>query len=292
MMMRKHDKGEPVRKLQLQLLRLGYPLPRWGADGDLGDETLTALALLMRDTKGASVDDRDDVVSDNEIELVDMLVSLRAGMPTSPTCMPGRFEDRRHVSSAKWIEGPRAWRDVTGITLHQTACQLGEYAPRWDNVGAHIGTTRGGRIIWLHDFNLRVVHGNGWNTRCVGIEMDGLYPGVDGNPRTVWDDPSTKVHEVGLKPTPEIVEAAKASIRFVCARVAGFGGKVSKLVAHRQASGSRENDPGSALWQAVALPMMKELDLDDGGPGFALHDGRGGKPIPEAWDPSRKGILY
>ncbi len=183
----------------------------------------------------------------------------------------------------------RAWSTVTGITLHQTACVLGERPGRWLNVGCHVGITRGGQRLWLHDFDARVVHGNGWNTQCVGIEMDGLYEGIAGDPKTLWDDPSTKYREVGQTPTPELVQAAKEAVRWICARVAEHGGKVRALVAHRQSSESRRDDPGSALWQAVALPLHAELGLIDGGVGFKLGNGYA---IPEAWDPRCVGVKY
>ena len=89
--------------------------------------------------------------------------------------------------------------------------------------------------------------------------------------------------------TPEAVEATKALIRWIVAEVAAHGGQVRALVAHRQSSATRRNDPGSAIWQAVALPMHAELGLSDGGVGFAID---GGKPIPEAWDPRCVGVRY
>lgn len=64
---------------------------------------------------------------------------------------------------------------------------------------------------------------------------------------------------------------------------------MTKLLAHRQASSSRQNDPGAQPWRDIAIPMMRELGLSDGGPGFKVDQGR---PIPEAWDPTRKGIKY
>src|SRR5258707_10312121 len=41
------SKGPAVENIQKQLLALGYALPRFGADADLGDETLTAYAAFM-----------------------------------------------------------------------------------------------------------------------------------------------------------------------------------------------------------------------------------------------------
>lgn len=45
----KGDKGEKVKILQEQLLRLGYPLPKYGADGDFGKETETAVKAFQMD---------------------------------------------------------------------------------------------------------------------------------------------------------------------------------------------------------------------------------------------------
>jgi antitoxin (DNA-binding transcriptional repressor) of toxin-antitoxin stability system len=90
-------------------------------------------------------------------------------------------------------------------------------------------------------------------------------------------------------PTPELIEAARAAVRWIVAEVARHGGRISRLVAHRQSSDMRQSDPGSALWQAVALPLHAELGLDDGGPGYRIGTGR---PIPVDWDASRAGERY
>lgn len=208
--------------------------------------------------------------------------------------LPPNLIDLRKESGTKQgkktiVYGRRKWSKVTGITLHQTACVLGERPERWLNVGCHVGITRSGKVLWLHDFDQLVVHGHGWNAQCVGIEIDGLYAGIQGDQRTVWDDPSTARHEQGMSIEPVQMEAVKDAIRWIVARVKARKGWVRALVAHRQSTDDRTTDPGSGIWQAVALPMMEELDLDDGGPGFTL--GRG-EPIPEAWDPSRTGIRY
>lgn len=205
------------------------------------------------------------------------------------------FHDRRktaaqgHGPGQRWKVGSRPWSKVTGICLHQTACVLGERPERWDTVGAHIGITRSGKVIWLHDFNRVVAHGNGWNAQTVGIEIDGLYAGIEGDASTVWDDPTTARHETGME-LPEVqAEAVRQVIRWIIREAAANGGAIGVLVAHRQSSEDRRNDPGSAIWQRVALPVSAELGLADGGYGFKLGDGR---PIPEAWDPRCKGVRY
>jgi hypothetical protein len=105
----------------------------------------------------------------------------------------------------------------------------------------------------------------------------------------VWDDPSTLQRELGQTLTFEAIEATKQLIRWIVSEVEKNGGKCTKLVAHRQSSTNRRNDPGSAIWQSIALPLHTELNLDDGGPGFRIGDGY---PIPQEWDPTRSGFKY
>src|SRR5690606_36522501 len=128
--------------------------------------------------------------------------------------LPGvEFHDRRRFAAQKHHGYPtraRSLESVTGICLHQTACHMGERPSRYDGMGAHVGVTRQGKVIWLHDWTRRVVHGNGWNAGTVGIEIDGLYAGVEGDISTVWDDPSTKHREQPMALTAEAVEATLA----------------------------------------------------------------------------------
>ena len=47
--LRKGDKGDAVKDLQKKLLALGYPLPKYGADGDFGKETEAAVKAFQQD---------------------------------------------------------------------------------------------------------------------------------------------------------------------------------------------------------------------------------------------------
>lgn len=202
---------------------------------------------------------------------------------------PDAMIDRRDYARRNHQDGgERPWHSITGICLHQTACVLGERPERYDTLGAHFGVMRSGRVIRVHDETRLVWHGNRWNAGTIGIEIDGLYEGVEGDPRTVWDDPTTPVHEKGMPLSAPQVEATKQLVRWLVTRVQAQGGEIKVLVAHRQSSKDRRNDPGSALWKAVALPLMDELGLGDGGAGFEI----GGYPIPEAWDQRKVGIKY
>ena len=49
--LRKGDKGKDVAKLQKLLMQAGYALPKYGADGDFGDECLSAVKAFQKDKK-------------------------------------------------------------------------------------------------------------------------------------------------------------------------------------------------------------------------------------------------
>lgn len=282
-MLKRGDQGPAVKALQETLVTLGYPLPRWGADGDLGTESLEALAQCLQD-HGKALDSDKNKASDRELAFLQTLKESLAHAAKVPL----NLFDLRAESERKKILRKRAWTEVTGVTLHQTACVMGERPARWANAGCHLGVTRGGKIIWLHDFDWAVVHGNGFNSHDVGIEMDGHYAGVEGDLKTYWrpaEDPTRQP----LFPTPALIDAAQATVRWIVGEVARHGGCVKYLHAHRQSSSSRQSDPGSALWQKVALPLMAELRLSDGGKGYKVGTGY---VIPEAWDARYKGVKY
>lgn len=286
MALEKNQHGPEVVKLQQTLAALGYSLPRWGVDGWLGRESLAAITQLFAE-HGRPFDADTGAVSDEELAFIyDLQRSLAQAIPLPVP--PDRFFDLRAQAGLAHDYGLRPWSKVTGVCLHQTACVLGEQPERWTTVGAHLGITRGGKVIFLHDFDRLIVHGNGWNTECVGIELDGMYAGIEGDLCTFWQPPG-QPRRPPQAPTPELVEAAKATIRWIKAVVESHGGALNALVAHRQASQERQSDPGSALWQQVAVPLHEELALTDGGVGFKLGTGY---PIPESWDARCKGISY
>ena len=49
--LRKGDKGADVANVQKLLMQAGYALPKFGADGDFGDECLSAVKAFQRDKK-------------------------------------------------------------------------------------------------------------------------------------------------------------------------------------------------------------------------------------------------
>lgn len=273
-------KGPDVTSLQQQVLALGYPLPRWGADGSLGNETLDAVTHLLADHVRGYHDDDRDVVSNDEMGIIARLAAAQQ----TPVTLPDVFHDLRFTAAQRGVGGRRPWTNITGITLHQVAVDFGREAPeRWNTLQAHLGASREGHVFWVHDLEWIVWHANELNGPTVGLECEGNYCGVAGDVSTLWQPEGRKVSV--QVPTPELVAAAQQAIRWVCAVVAQHGGRVRDLYAHRQTAGSRRADPGAELWQQVALPLLAdaELGLSDGGPEFKIDNGR---PIPAAWNPA------
>lgn len=285
-MLKRGDKGPDVVALQDKLIQLGYPLPRWGADGDLGQETIDAFALFMH-AHGAEADINPDRFEDEELAMIDRALAAEH--------VPGSYGfdyvDLRTQSNRKNDHGPRSWKEITAIVLHQTACELAQNPTRMLNVGAHYvvaGLNSGRTVYHLHDEDRVIWHANAFNQRAVGIEVNGLYAGEEGNLATVWDDPSTKKRETPSRWSETTVPVTMDLCRSICERVRAHGGRVKFILPHRQASKDRENDPGSRLWKEVGVELQRELGLSDGGIGFTA----GGFPIPEIWDARCKGIHY
>lgn len=196
--------------------------------------------------------------------------------------LPGiEFHDRR-ITAAQSHHGyatrPRNVTKVTGICLHQSACYLGERPARYDSGGAHFFVTRAGRVIWLHAENRWVCAANNWNDGTISIEIDGLYAGSKSG--HVWDNPATAAHEQAMVLTPEAAAAALQLIAWLRAR----NPQLRVIVAHRQASADRLDDPGLEPWRDVALKCGLQT-----APTTTLGDG---KPIPEDWDPSQVGVRF
>lgn len=168
---------------------------------------------------------------------------------------------------------------VTGITLHQTAADMGSLVPRYDTLGAHWAVLRDGRCLKMADADRVVIHGNGWNARCVGIEVVGRYAGIEGQLWTLWDDPATPYREQ----PQQLTDAAAASLRMLVRYLKLTVPTINVLCSHRQSSATRRSDPGQAIWRE-AVRLHAELGMTDGGPGFKLGDGRA---IPREWNPSR-----
>lgn len=274
------SRGQAVKAVQDLLLARGLPLPKWGADGDLGWETWTALMFFAQ---SIGLEWQDAETGEGHVPKA-VLDALRGeAKPGGGTVLPAidtsDVVDRRHTHPLlKGRPTPRRPPRVTGIVLHQTATKLGDRPARYDNVACHLAVTPNGTIVYVNDVLAHVWHAHGGNSFTIGIEIDGRFEGVEGNIRTLWG------HTKGVTPTPfrsVQVEAARRAVQLAVEYARAAGCEVTKLYAHRQFSNQRVSDPGSAIWSRVGVWAREELGLVT--PLSYTKDT--GKPIPVEWDP-------
>lgn len=267
-------KGKSVEKLQRALLSLGYDLPRWGADGDLGTETWNAVRRYA-EAHGITLVDGvpGEVIPGSLVQEI-----LTAAESFDPPTAPSQFFDVTDRHEGAQRRGVRPWSRVTGIVLHQTAILISSNVERWFGIAAHIGIPRDGKIILMNPLNQLIWHANAFNRSTVGIEISGNFEGIDKKPSTLWE-PGGGPHRANEAQ----IQAARDAITWICEAVSEQGGKIRNLYAHRQASMDRRADPGSRVWKEVGLWGQQTLGLSDGGPGYV----NGGRPIPRDWDESR-----
>ena len=184
-------------------------------------------------------------------------------------------------------KGVRDWSQVTGITLHQTAVVMTR-PMQLLNVPVHGGTLPDGSIVLLHDPTALMWHGNGFNSRDIGIEVSCQAAGVEGVPNTLWR-PKSKPNLEATEATDEQLVATRELVRGYVKLVASNGGRIRYIHAHRQATSQRVSDPGSRIWLAVGEWARTELGLEVGPPDFAIGTG---KPLPDAWTGRANGIRY
>ena len=90
-MLKRGDKGKEVRDLQEKLLQLGYELPKFGADGDYGNETESAISEFKQELIDLL---KEEGVSSELQRLIDALVVAEWKQPlVKPVITPEEIEE-------------------------------------------------------------------------------------------------------------------------------------------------------------------------------------------------------
>jgi hypothetical protein len=167
-------------------------------------------------------------------------------------------------------KGTRDPKSVYALVLHQMACCFKPKDPltRFLSIGAHFAITHDGRILQLHPVSALVWASNGFNSRSVAVEFAGNFPSTRGR---WWEGEKFGMN----RPTAAQVTAGRQLIQHLV-RTMGL----THVLAHRQSSGTRENDPGPDIWFDVGQWAVNTLGLKDGGPGFKIGSGNA---IPDEW---------
>ncbi len=161
-------------------------------------------------------------------------------------------------------------KKVWALVLHQMACcfKVRDPLTRFLKMAPHFAILPDGRILQLHPILSLTGASNGFNPGSVAVEFAGNFPDTRGR---WWHGAENGKNQV----TPAQIESGRYLVRYL-KRVMGL----REILAHRQSSGTRENDPGPDIWYHVGQWAIDNLGLTDGGPGFKTGSGN---PIPDLW---------
>jgi hypothetical protein len=167
-------------------------------------------------------------------------------------------------------KGTRDPKSVYALVLHQMACCFRRRDPMrsYLRTKAHFAILPEGQILQLHPISALIWASHGFNSKSVAVEFAGNFPNVKGR----WWKGETYGRD---RVTPAQLEAGRCLVRHL-KRTMGL----RVVLAHRQSSDQRENDPGPDIWYHVGQWAVDTLGLSDGGPGFKVGTG---KPILDAW---------
>lgn len=178
------------------------------------------------------------------------------------------IEDRTKVSNKNNRKGSRDAKKVYALVLHQTAFSRGNDSTKYDNIPVHFVILPNGKIIQLHPITAHLWASNGFNPRSVAVEFVGNFPNTSGK---CWQPQNYGCHHVS---NAQVV-AGRALVDYLIKEIG-----LTHILAHRQSSGQRENDPGPDIWFHVGQWAVQLRGLKDGGPGFKIGTGLA---IPEVW---------
>lgn len=181
---------------------------------------------------------------------------------------------------------------VRGVVLHQTMCV---FAPATGTTG-EAGVAERALGVRCHALALDgfyvlaapldwiVNHGNGFNGEALGLEVEGVYPGLRGRhraggpPETVW--------------TRSRLETACEALRRLVTEARAAGHPCDRVWTHRQSNGKRRADPGEEIWRDLGDFAVRELGMRKD-PALILPASTprssAGRPIPLDWDPAGVG---
>jgi hypothetical protein len=161
-------------------------------------------------------------------------------------------------------------KSVNALVLHQMACcfEVRDPLARFLKMAPHFAILPDGRILQLHPITAYTWASNGFNKGSVAVEFAGNFPDTRGK---WWNEDVAGRNQI----TKEQIDAGRYLVRHLI----GATG-LTHVLAHRQSSAMRENDPGPDIWYHVGQWAVDNMGLKDGGPGFKVDDGN---PIPDIW---------
>ena len=163
---------------------------------------------------------------------------------------------------------PRPPGSVYALVLHQMAFSRGSDPNRYLRTNSHFAIMPDGTTVQLHPVSALLWASNGLNPRSVAVEFAGNFPNVRGR---CWSPATHGCHRL----TDAQIVAGR---RLVDHLIRTIG--LTHVLAHRQSSATRENDPGPDVWYHVGQWAVEQRGMKDGGPTFKVGTGN---PILPAW---------
>ena len=204
-----------------------------------------------------------------------------------------RFRGKKLIATADGRNIKRNPADIDMVVVHQTAVEFGPrrvhlrqfkgnrelaIAHRALDVACHVLTFED-YFCLANELTTYVNHANRFNARSLGLEIEGLYPGIHAQP--TWRKMTTL--------TNNRVRTARLGLREMVNRGRKQGMPLKLITAHRQSNVNRRSDPGEEIWQRVVLDYgVPKLGLVTAP---ALTVGRG-RPIPSVWQAQDLSIAY
>jgi len=158
--------------------------------------------------------------------------------------------------------------DIYALVLHQTGFSRKNKLEKYDKVTAHFVILPNGTILQLHPLTAYLWASNGFNKGSVAVEFVGNFPSVRGR---CYKKEKFGCNEV----SKEQIQAGRKLIKYLIKKIG-----MTHILAHRQSSGLRSNDPGPDLWYSVGQWGINKFALKDGGYNFKIGSGRA---IPDSW---------
>lgn len=277
--------GSAVRRLQ----ELGDQLGVDGGpnDGIFGPDTQDVV-LRLQAMLGLA---QDGICGPKTWTGVLAAVDQQEGTVKAPDPFLGKFDlvhDIRHTHPPpRLFKSGRPWGAIMGVTLHQTGCNMPKNPKGWGRLNAHIGITQEGLIVLANSPLDWIWHAQGLSKFTIGVEIEGNYPGLKDNKKTLWKGGGgpASLNDKMLLALDQCFDLLQWMFE--------SGSQVWRFVhAHRQSAPSRIADPGEEIWQTVGLSWINRLDVihgptnkqRDGGPLYTRGKGR---PIPREWDSTK-----
>lgn len=173
-------------------------------------------------------------------------------------------------------DGTRPFSKIDGVTMHQTGCEMPKEPMGWSRVNAHYGLTQEGRPILINEPEIFIWHAQGLSMRSIGVEIEGNFPGIEGNVKTLWKGGGGP-HSL----SKDMIQGSLTIKDDIERRFKEQNQRWKYIFAHRQSHATKMADPGQEIWLKIALNWA-ELTGCKAQPEFKTKKGL---PLPQQWGP-------